>query len=289
MTARRWRKLGIVAGGGALPARLADACRATGAPFAVFRLRGYADAATEGYDGAECGIAEFGRLLKMLRAAECDAVVMAGTVRRPNFAGLKPDWRGAALLPKLVAAARQGDGALLGVLVETFEAEGFAVLGAEEVAATLAAGEGSLGAYAPDAAALRDVAKGAALIDALGPFDVGQGVVVRDGFVLAVEAAEGTDAMLTRCAGLPADLLGAGGGDGPPRRGVLVKRPKPTQERRVDLPTVGVRTIEGAKAAHLAGVAVEAGAALIVDREAVVSAADEAGLFLYGFTAADLG
>ena len=120
---------------------------------------------------------------------------------------------------------------------------------------------------------------------AAGAFDVGQGVVVCDGLVLAVEAQEGTDAMLRRVAELPETVRGSPQS----RRGVLLKRPKPIQERRIDLPTIGVRTIEGAIAAGLAGVAVEADGALAVGRADVVAAANRAGLFVYGFTRAEVG
>ena len=285
---RRWEKLAILAGGGALPLRLAEACEARGAPFTVVRLAGYADDGLARFGGPECGIAEVGKAVRLLREAGCDALVMAGTVRRPNLARLTPDWRGAALLPKIVAAARRGDGALLDVLVETFEAEGFIVVGADEVSGALTAGPGPLGAVAPTDADRADIAKAAALVGALGPFDVGQGAVVRAGLVLAIEAAEGTDAMLDRCASLPPEVRGHEPGEAPARRGVLLKRPKPGQELRVDLPTIGAETVRRAAAADLAGIAIEADVALVLDRDAVIRAADEAGLFVYGFTGADL-
>ena len=276
--ARRWDRLAILAGGGALPVRLAEACEREGAPFAVIRLAGYADEGTARFGGPECGIAEVGKCVRLMRQAGCDALVMAGVVARPDLSALAPDWRGVALLPRVVRAARRGDGAVLDVLVEAFEAEGFLVVGADEVSGALGAGAGPLGAHAPSEADRADMAKAAAIVAALGPFDVGQGAVVRDGLVLAVEAAEGTDAMLARVAALPPP------GEGQPR-GVLLKRPKPGQELRVDLPTIGVRTVELAAAAGLAGVAVEAGAALVLDRDAVARAADAAGLFVHGYEA----
>lgn len=271
----RWRKLGIIAGAGALPRRAADACLKRGAPFFVLRIAGVADEATADFPGAECGLAEFGKAVRLLRAEGCDAVTLAGLVRRPNFADLRPDWRGAALLPKVLAAAARGDGAILESLVDSLEAEGFIVVGAEEVADDILATAGAFGAVAPDAADFADIRKAAALIAAIGPFDAGQAAVVAGGHVLAVEAAEGTDAMLERCAGLRAE---AG------RAGVLVKRPKPGQELRVDLPTIGADTVRRAIAAGLKGVAVEAGLSLVLDRDAVVAAADANGLFVYGFT-----
>lgn len=275
----RWRKLGVIAGAGALPRLLADAA---GNAFVV-RIAGVADEAYPKEASAECGIAEAGKILRSLKDAGCDAVTLAGVVRRPDFSSLRPDWRGAALLPRVIAAAARGDGALLNVLVETLEAEGFLVVGAEEVLATLAAPAGPVGAYSPGPGHWPDIRKAAAIIAALGPFDIGQAAVVASGFTLAIEAAEGTDGVLARCALLPAS---ARGGEG--RNGVLVKRPKPDQERRVDLPTVGVETLKGVHAAGLAGVAVEAGATLVIDIEQVRQEADRLGIFVYGFTPAEL-
>ena len=218
-----------------------------------------------------------------MRAAGCDAVVLLGQVARPDYRTLELDDVALALLPKLLAA--QGDDALLRTLLEEHERAGFRVVGAEQVMAELLAPAGAWGAVSPDAKHMADIAKAAKVAHAAGAFDVGQGVVVCDGLVLAVEAQEGTDAMLRRVAELPETVRGSPQS----RRGVLLKRPKPIQERRIDLPTIGVRTIEGAIAAGLAGVAVEADGALAVRRADVVAAANRAGLFVYGFTRAEVG
>ncbi|MEO0879542.1 MAG: UDP-2,3-diacylglucosamine diphosphatase LpxI [Pseudomonadota bacterium] len=275
----RWRKLGVIAGGGPLPGAIARHCMDRGDPFFVVGLNGFADENVAAFPGACCGIAEAGKLIRILKEENCDAVVLAGLVTRPDFSKLRPDWRGAALLPKVIEAARGGDGALLNVLVQTLESEGFIVIGAEEAHGGLCAGEGAMGAVAPNQSHLADLRKAAAVVRALGAFDIGQGAVVAHGHVLAVEAAEGTDMMLARCATFDDDMRGGAG-----LAGILVKRPKPDQELRVDLPTIGVETIRGAAFAKLAGVAVEAGRAIIMDFDDVIRTADELGLFVYGFT-----
>lgn len=274
----RWRKLGIIAGAGVLPRRLAAAAAS---PF-VIRLAGVADADFSAFANEECGVAEVGKIIRRLKEAGCDAVVLAGVVRRPDFSKLKPDWRGAALLPRVIAAAAAGDGALLGALVSVLEEEGFAVVGAEAVLTDLVAPAGAVGAHRPSAHNWSDIKKAAAIIAALGPFDVGQAAVVASGHTLGIEAAEGTDLLLQRCADLPASARGGA------RNGVLVKRPKPGQELRVDLPTIGVETLRRADEAGLSGVAFEAGAALLIDRDAIAREADRLGLFVYGFTPAEI-
>lgn len=244
----------------------------------VVRLRGMADPELEAFEGGEAGIAELGRAIAMMKQSRCGAVCFAGVVKRPDFAALKPDMRGLKALPGAIAAARKGDDALLRFLVGEFESEGFTVEGAEAVDAGLTLPTGALGAVQSGEAHREDIARALSTARATGQLDIGQAAVVADGLVLAVEAQEGTDAMLRRCAELPAELRG----DASNRKGVLAKAPKPIQERRVDLPVIGVDTIERAAAAGLAGVVGEAGAVLVLDRTGVIEAADRLGIFVEG-------
>ena len=267
--------LGLIAGGGALPLALARRCAAAGRPLVVIRLRGFADAPElDAFPGAEAGLAELGRCLDLLRAGGCTSVCFAGVVARPDFAKLKPDLRALRELPRVIAAARHGDDALLRAVLETFAREGFRIEGAQEVDAGLTLGAGPLGALPLPPEHTADAAKALATARAIGALDIGQGAVVAHGVVLAVEAQEGTDAMLARCAALPAAVRGTGG--------VLAKAPKPMQERRVDLPVIGVATVEAAAAAGLSGVVGEAGAVLVLDRAETAAAADRLGMFVVG-------
>lgn len=271
-------KLGLIAGGGGLPLALVAQCLQSKRPFIVIRLKGFADADLKAYEGGEVGLGEFQKCFDMLRAAGCEAVCLAGKVSRPDFSALKLDRRGVAVLPGALLAARKGEDALLRYIVRQFEQEGFAVEGAHEVCDDLTLGRGALGRLTPQGDDLADLAMGFQIAGEIGRLDIGQGAVVCRGLVLAVEAQEGTDAMLARCAALPRPLRGAPDD----RKGVLVKRCKPRQEQRIDLPTIGVETLEGAARAGLAGVVGEAGRTLIMDRAAVIEAADRLGLFVFG-------
>ena len=200
---------------------------------------------------------------------------MAGNVARPDFGRLRLDWKGIRVLPRVLTAARKGDDHLLRALVQLFEEEGFAVTGADRIldeAHVLA--EGPLGGTDLPENCRADLERAIEVVEALGRVDVGQGAVVVDGNVLAVEAVEGTDRMLARVAALRA------GWDR--RAGLLLKLPKPQQERRVDLPVIGVATVEGAAAAGLAGIAAAAGETLVMDSNAVAARADALGLFVVG-------
>ncbi|MDB5459436.1 MAG: hypothetical protein JWO72_1177 [Caulobacteraceae bacterium] len=272
------RKLGLMAGGGELPITLAKQCRAVGRPLFVVRLKGIADPPLQEFEGADIGIAEIGKMFSTLKKAGVEAVCLAGLVQRPDFAALKPDLRGLKMLPGAIAAGRKGDDALLRFLLSEFESEGFAIEGAHEVAAGLTLPSGPLGRVAPTAEDMADIHKAFLVAGEIGRMDIGQGAVVCQGLVLAVEAQEGTDAMLARCAGLPPALRGQPASP----KGVLAKRPKPIQEQRVDLPAIGVATIQGAARAGLRGVVGEAGKVLVLDRAAVAAAADSLGLFVYG-------
>ncbi|MGV6801826.1 MAG: LpxI family protein [bacterium] len=284
----RWKKLAIISGGGNLPLRLATSCQAGNNQFLMIGLEGYADEAIQNYPYEYCNIAEIGKLIRILKNNDCDSVVMAGIVPRPDFSKLRPDWRAAALAPKIISAARKGDGAVLEVLVSTFEAEGFLVIGAEEVADSLFAPKGAIGKYHPNEKDFQDMRKALDVIRALGQFDIGQGAVIRNGLVLAIEAAEGTDEMLTRCAHLPTDVKGYEPEEERVPRGVILKTPKPDQELRVDLPTIGIETVRKVVQAGLAGIAIEAEAGLIIDKDTVAQEADQHGIFVYGFQRQEL-
>ncbi|HAQ36640.1 MAG: UDP-2,3-diacylglucosamine pyrophosphatase [Maricaulis sp.] len=279
--ARRWSRLGVIAGGGRLPVSVADAERSAGGDPFVLQVEGFADASFDGFETAIFPVTSIGRAQKRLTQAGCDAVCFAGIVRRPDLGALTGlDATSAMLLPAFLKAARQGDDALLRVLLKSFEDKGFQVVGADDVMQAATPGEGVLGRLQPKPEDLDDARKAVRIAHAIGTLDVGQGAVVCRGLVLAVEAQEGTDAMLARVAALPEEIRGTPLA----RHGVLAKAPKPVQERRVDLPVVGLKTIEGAAAAGLSGIAVETGGALIVDREATLQAADEAGLFVIAIT-----
>ncbi|MEO0816769.1 MAG: UDP-2,3-diacylglucosamine diphosphatase LpxI [Pseudomonadota bacterium] len=273
--------IGLVAGRGQLPVQVAQGAIASGRGVFVARLKGFEEPELESFPGTVIGLGELGKLIKTLKAEGCRDVVFAGMVSRPDFSALKVDWRGAKLLPKVLKVAREGDDALLRLILSELESEGFSVRGADDIAQHLLAEEGLIAGVMPVKNGLADVQRAREVAREIGKLDIGQGCIVCDGLVLAVEAQEGTDAMLARCAGLPAELRGST--EAP--RGVLVKVPKPIQTRKIDLPTIGLSTLKGIQAAGLAGVAVEAGGALIIDRDEVSKFADQHGLFVLGLPA----
>ncbi len=268
-------KLGILAGDGDLPVKLVEVCRATGREIFVVVFNGESNpACVDGVPHVWLDLGAVGSVIRALKEAECRDVVLAGPIRRPRLTSMRLDGRGAALVPRLLRA--RGDDALLTVVIDELEGEGFNVVGADDVFSGLLAAEGVLGTRRPDAGEWDDIARGVEVVRAIGAIDVGQAAVVHDGYVLGVEAAEGTDALVDRVAALRRGERG----------GVLAKLRKPGQDRRADLPTIGIGTIERASAAGLAGIAVEAGETLVLDLEAVIDGADAAGLFLVGVVAA---
>jgi DUF1009 family protein len=272
------RKLGLIAGGGDLPVTLAAHCRQVGRPVFVIRLAGFAGPHLAQFDGVDVRLAELGKGIRALRRAGCEAICFAGKVDRPDLSRLKPDLRGLRALPGALAAARRGDDGLLTFMLKEFEGEGFAIEGAHQVMATLTIPAGPLGRHAPSESQFRDIARALEAARAIGRLDVGQAAVACEGLILALEAQEGTDLMLERVAGLPRALRGTT--DAP--RGVLAKVCKPGQELRVDMPTIGPRTLHLAAGAGLCGVVGEAGRLLILEREETVRLADQLGLFVFG-------
>jgi hypothetical protein len=265
-------RLGIVAGDGGLPRRLVEACRESGRDVFVLALEGAAEPATiADVPHAWCRVGAAARGLALLRENAVAELVLAGGVQRPSLAALRPDWRAAKFLAR-VAYRALGDDGLLSAVVAELEREGFRVVGADQILGSGLAPEGPFGQIRPDAQANADIAHGAHIARALGGLDIGQAVVVQQGLVLGVEAIEGTDELIRRCAKLRREGPG----------GVLVKLQKPGQEQRADRPVIGPQTVAMAAEAGLRGIAVETGATIVIDRDQVVAAADEAGLFVFG-------
>ncbi|NBO18054.1 MAG: DUF1009 domain-containing protein [Proteobacteria bacterium] len=266
--------LGIVAGGGRLPLQLVESCRAAGRPCYVIALEGIADvAALAGVPHAVVRLGAVGESLEHLRKAGAMQLVLAGHVKRPSLTSLRPDLLGAKLLARLGTSLMfAGDDAVLKTVMAFLEEEGFSVIGADTVMQELLTPHGPMGKIAPDARAEADIAQGMRVVLALGAVDVGQAAIVEHGYVLGVEAAEGTDALIKRCAGLKREA----------KAGVLVKLKKPAQDGRADLPTIGPDTVKAAAAAGLAGIAVETGGSLLLDKEALVQQADALGIFVVG-------
>ncbi|MBK1836156.1 UDP-2,3-diacylglucosamine diphosphatase LpxI [Azospirillum sp. YIM B02556] len=265
-------KLAILAGGGTLPARIASAVCGQGREVFIVAFDGHTDPETvAGLPHIWSRFGAAGTILRRLHDEGVGEVVLAGPVKRPSFTELMPDWRTARFLAR-VGTRALGDDGLLRAVVREVEEDGFRVVGLHDLLKDLLTVAGPVGRFAPDAEAERDIARAVAVARTMGTLDVGQGAVVQQGIVLAVEAIEGTDAMLERCAGL------ARPGPG----GVLVKVKKPKQDRRIDLPAMGVTTVERAAAAGLRGIAVEAGGSLLIDRPGVAEAADRLGLFVVG-------
>lgn len=269
-------KIGIIAGQGELPKLLIQACQAVGCDFFVLAMENQAD--HQALQGVPCvwnRLGAVGKSIHILKEQGVTALVLGGAIKRPSWLELRPDLRAAELLAKMGPKAF-GDDGILSALLSFLEKEGFKVLGPHELLAKILAPQGVIGQVTPSIHDLSDIDRGLTVAKALGEVDVGQGVVVQQGIVLAVEAVEGTDGMLSRVpdARLRVDGLKAGG--------VLIKAAKPQQDRRVDLPTIGLETVKKAQAAGLAGIALEAGQCLILDQGRIVALADKLGIFIYG-------
>ncbi len=272
-------KLGIIAGGGDLPKKLAEHACKSGREVFVLGARGFVDDGwPSSHDHVLLSIGETGAQIKALNSAGVVDLCFAGIIKRPDFSTLKLDAKGLRVLPRVLAAASKGDDSLMRAMLSVFEEAGFNIVGADDIVETLVVAEESIGTLTPSDADRIDIRKAADVAGVIGRMDIGQGAVVCRGLVLAVEAQEGTDAMLTRCASLPEELRGTSSS----KSGVLVKRAKPQQERRIDLPTIGIDTVRNAHTAGLTGIAIEAGGALVIDRQAVSEEADRLGLWIVG-------
>jgi UDP-2,3-diacylglucosamine hydrolase len=271
--------LAIICGGGSFPGAVAEAIERRGRRPVMFPVRGWADPkVVERYTHHWIAIGQAGRLFRLARAERCREAVLIGTLLRPPLTQLRPDWYMLRLMPRIAAVFRGGDDRLLSGIAALFEEGGLRIVGVGDVAPEIVVPQGTLTRHTPSERDRADIAYGLRLIATLGSFDIGQAVVVADGHVIAVEAAEGTDNMLMRVV----QMRSEGRFTKPAGVGVLVKAPKPGQDRRFDLPAIGPRTIENVARAGLAGLAVAAGSAIVAEPDKVGAAADRANIFFVG-------
>jgi UDP-2,3-diacylglucosamine hydrolase len=271
----------IVSGSGSLPFAVADSLIGRGQTPVLLGIRGFCDGERiKSYRHHWIALGQLGRALRLLRAERCRDVMFIGGLVRPALSEIRLDFGTLRVTPRILAAFRGGDNHLLTGIGRIIEMYGFRIVGIKDVAPGLLMPAGVLTRTEPDAAAASDIEKGLGLLRAMSPFDVGQAAVVIDGNVVAVEDIEGTDALLARVARLRTErrIRAAAG------RGVLVKAPKTDQDLRFDLPTFGPRTVEGAIAASLGGIAIVAGRTLMAEPEKVVAQADKARLFVTGLS-----
>jgi DUF1009 family protein len=274
--------VGVIAGGGAMPFAVADSLQTRGIAPVLFALRGACDPDRVGrFRHHWISVGQLGRATRLFRSEGCRDLIFIGTLLRPALSEIRLDWGTIRVLGRVWAAFRGGDDHLLSGIGRILEQDGFRMVGVRDVAPDVLMPEGNIARAVPDSDALADIAKGREVLGALGPFDIGQAVVVIDGHVVAVEDIEGTDGLLARVA----RLREAGRIRAKPGRGVLVKAPKSGQDLRYDLPTIGARTVEGVAKAGIGGIAVIAGHTIAADAQAMIAAADSAGLFVQGVPA----
>ena len=272
------KKLGIIAGGGTLPRRLIRFCQETNRPFFVLAIENNAepDLVDDSIPHIWMRLGQAGTGFKRMKDEKAEEIVMIGTIRRPSFKDLIPDFRTAAFFAK-VGAKALGDDGILRAVIKEIEKENLRVVGIHEVMKDLLAKSGCLTKKKPSKTDIIDITRGTEVAFNLGKLDVGQSVIVQEGLVLGLEGIEGTDELIKRCKAYK--RRGSGG--------VLVKLRKPQQDMRIDLPTIGTRTLENAKNSGLNGIAIHAGNTLIVDEEDVIKTADKLGMFIIGIEPGD--
>jgi UDP-2,3-diacylglucosamine hydrolase len=276
MTISAPRRVGILAGGGGLPLEIAHCVHARGQPVHIVALDGEADRSFAPFEVTTVKWGQVGAILSAFKQAGSQDLVIVGKVKRPDPLQVRPDagfFLAIAQILKILSSG--GDDGVLRAVLRFFENKGLRVIGAGTAAPELVIRAGPLGTTAPDAKAQDLIALGFDTVREMGPHDVGQAVVITNGRIEALEAAEGTDAMLDRVAARRREL-------GTMRGGVLVKRPKPGQELRIDMPVIGPETVRRAAAAGLSGIAVLEGKVMAADRKQTLALSDELGVFVYG-------
>jgi len=265
-------KLGILAGNGAMPKEVVEYCKATDREFFVVGLEPHVLPETlQDAPHITAKIGEIGKILKNFQKNQVKEIVFAGGVRRPSLIELIPDWEGAKLMTKL-AIKKMSDDDIFNFLIKEIESKGFKVVGAQEVMPHVLISDGICGKTKPTKEDFEDIKIGIKVSKTLGALDIGQACVVQEGVILAVEAKEGTDGMMDRIPSLKRS------GKAP----VVVKTARPGQDPRVDMPTIGPKTIEAMKRNGIKGMAVEGGGTILLEKDKTMKMADEAKIFIVG-------
>jgi hypothetical protein len=257
--------IGIIAGGGQFPRLVAKDAKASGLDVAICGFQGHTDPAT-----AECAdvfellhLGQLNRMVNFFKDHNVTRVCMAGSISKPKALQFRPDWRAAKILFSL---KKKGDDSLLRAIMADIEKDGISIVASADLAPGLRTPSGTLTRHEPDENTWKDIRYGWPIARAMGAFDIGQCLVVRQNMVMAVECLEGTDAAIRRGAEL--------GGEGC----TALKLVKPGQDERVDLPSVGLTTIRNLVDHHYSALAIQSGKTLFFDREESLKLADEHGL-----------
>jgi hypothetical protein len=266
-------KLGLIAGNGSLPDRIIESCLAKNQPIFVISITDEQPKLINKTLNIKLNIASVGKAIKFLKNNDVKDIIFAGGLSRPKLKELRPDATGIRLLSKITKAKFNGDNQLLSTIVNFFEGEGFNALGADEVLQDLVTPQGILGTVKPSKAQMCDVEMGIKIAQSIGNLDIGQSIIVQDNTVIGVEAIEGTDNLMIRCKNLQFNNKG----------GILVKVKKPNQDRRIDLPTIGINTIITAFDNNLSGIVIESGNSIILDKQTLVETANDNNIFIFGF------
>ena len=267
------RKLGIIAGGGPLPKYLAEHCQYNGREYFVIALVGNADEKVlHALPVKWVRLGAGGKIIQSLKEQNVQEIVMVGAVRRPSIMALFPDWRAIRLIFRIGRIMLGGDNSLLTAIAKEFEREGFKVIGIDELLSDLLAPVGPFGMIKPNSQDLKFIQSGILQAQIIGQQDTGQAIVIQNNTIIGTENKSGTDELIKRCRNTVSD-------HGKP---ILIKIKKPGQDRRVDLPTIGVRTVQLAAECGFSGIVVETGQTLVVDRAKVTKMADQSGLFVIG-------
>jgi DUF1009 family protein len=267
------RIYGLIAGQGNLPCCLLTHFKEAGDRVYTVALEGQTPTETVlQQDHIWVKLGTIAPILTYFKEKSVTHVILAGAVRRPSLSELSLDWQGTKLLAR-IGFNSLGDDGLLSALVSYMEEQGFTIVGADEILLTLTTPRGCLTKTEPESEDLTCLVRAVDVLKKLGAADVGQAAVIQQGLILGLEAIEGTSALIDRTASYRR----------PGRGGILVKMAKPHQDLRVDLPTIGLETIEKAVHSGLVGIAVEATRSQILDQSKVIALANEHGLFVYGF------
>lgn len=261
--------LGIIAGNGALPISIANSCTTDGRECYIAVISDEVDLTLyENFSYKIFKIGKVGSVIEYFKQHNVKNIVFAGGIKRVNLKSIKVDLTGSALLARILKQKFLGDDKILTTISGFLEEKGFRVISSEEI---LAVNNDITTEILPSERELSDIELGVKLLKTIGAIDVGQSVIVEDGYILGIEAAEGTDDLIKRCADLRKKTTG----------GVLIKIMKDGQDSRIDLPTIGPETMNNLNKYKYKGLAVQKDKVIVIHPELTKELANKYGIFIY--------
>ena len=265
-------KICLIAGNGLLPFEILKSFNQNEVFIICLKESGVSASNFKGYEVLEKSVFKVGSIIKEIKARKIKQIIFVGGIKKPSFYSIKPDLTGFMLMLKILKLKHKGDDAILKAITQFLEEKNLELVGVKDIASNLILQEVSITHKTPNDLELKNINFGLEVLEGISKFDIGQALVMQDGVVIGVEGVEGTDALIERCSKICYKNKS---------KPILIKAPKVGQTFKIDIPVIGLNTIQNLIKYNFAGVAILAGGTILLEKEKSKNLANEAGIFIF--------